>query len=362
MKSTALALCHTSGAHAFDAPILRGSAEEVRLCFALPRTFSRFPRPHDPRRLSHFCFVYERECLNAQSFCTAADDCCQAGTQAGESSANSLWAAAPFYGNCDNVWDLQTSADEMKDTLYPANTGNWKLQAYNECARDYGVDPVVSDIEEGCLGDDNSQCIDLGETAASIIVYQNVCDKYGATAYHNYLQDCRNVAYGICKGNILNKIQQQCPQNSVPTSELSELMDMCEDQVNSMVPIPMEVPTSRPTKKPIDTGRDDRGECGGGGPYDSGSFCYTARQECCSSQKKYDHWPLFCEYYGFDYPPSGLSQSIIPSTFLRVVDCTMCGTSKCASGDTELEDEDIMDDSEEYVHVADHSNGIVSPH
>ena len=248
----------------------------------------------------------------------------------------------------------------MKDTLYPANTGNWKLQAYNECARDYGVDPVVSDIEDGCLGDDNSQCIDLGETAASIIVYENVCNIY-ASAKHNYLQDCRNVAYGICEGSILNKIQQQCPQNSVPTSELSELMDMCEDQVNSMVPIPTEVPTSRPTKKPIDTGRDDRDECRGGGPYDSGSFCYTARQECCSSQKKYDHWPLFCKYYGCDYPPSVLSQSIIPSTFLRVVDCNMCGTSKCASGDTELEDEDIMDDSGEYVHVADHSNGIVSP-
>jgi hypothetical protein len=309
MKSTALALCHTSGAHFFDAPILRGSAKE--------------------------------------SFCTAADDCCQAGTKAGENSANSLWAAAPFYGNCDNVWGLQESADEMKDTLYPLNTGNWKLQAYNECARDYGVDPQVSDIEEGCLGGDSSQCIDLGETAASIIVYQNVCDTESATAYHNYLQDCRDVAYGICEGNILNKIQQQCPQK-VTTQELSELMDMCEDQVNSMVPIPAEIPTHRPTKKPIDTGRDVRGECGGGGPYDSGSFCYTAHQTCCSSQKKYDHWPLFCEYYGFDYPPSGLPQSIIPSTFLAV-DCTMCGTSKCASGDAEREDEDIMDDTEEYA-------------
>ncbi len=291
-----------------------------------------------------------------------------------------MWAAAPFYGNCDNVWDLQLSADEMKDTLYPVNTGNWKLQAYNECARDYGVDPRVSDIEEGCLGDDSSQCIDLGETAASIIVNENVCDSNSATAYHNYLQDCREVAYGICEGNIQNKIQQQCSDKlPVSTSELSQLMGMCEDQVNSMVPIP----TSRPTKKPTDTNRDDRGECAGGGPYDSGSFCYTARQQCCSSQKKYDQWSLFCEFYDFDYPPSGLSHSIIPSTFLAV-DCTMCGTSKCASGDTEFdvvdiedeldgadipndedsvdfEDED-MEDSEEYVHVADRSNGIVSHH
>ena len=267
----------------------------------------------------------------------------------------------------------------MKDTLYPTNTDSWKIQAYNECARDYGVDPQVDEIEEECLQDDSSQCIDLGETAASIIVYDNVCYTYGATTHHDYLQECREVAYGICEGNIQNKIKQQCSDKlPVSTSELSQLMDMCEDQVNSMVPIPAERPTMNPTKKPAGTDRDGRVECAGGGPYDSGSFCYTARQQCCSSQKKYDHSMLFCEYYGFDYPPSGLPRSIIPSTFLSV-DCTMCGTSKCTSDDTKLdvedggvdvpndednvefEDED-MEDSEENVHVADHSNDIVSPH
>jgi hypothetical protein len=264
----------------------------------------------------------------------------------------------------------------MKDTLYPANKADsWQVQAYNECARIYGVDPRVAEIEEGCLGNDSSQCIDLGETAASMIVYESVCGTYVAPyTHHDYLEDCREVAYGICEGDIHNKIQEQCSDMwPVSTSELSQLMDMCEDQVNSMVPpFTTEIPTFMPTHE---TDRDNRGECAGDGPYDSGSFCFTARQQCCSSVKKYNEWPAFCKYYGFDYPPSGLSQIIIPSTFLSV-DCTICGTSKCTSGDTELaldgadtsndeesvdfEDEDV-EYSEQYVLVADYSNGITSP-
>jgi hypothetical protein len=266
----------------------------------------------------------------------------------------------------------------MKDTLYPANEADsWQVQAYNECARIYGVDPRVAEIEEGCLGDDSSQCIDLGETAASMIVYENVCGRYVAPyAHQDYLQDCREVAYGVCEGDIKSKIQEQCSDKwPVSTSELSRLMGMCEDQVNSMVPITTKIPTRRPTRRPTPgTDRDNRGECAGGGPYESGSFCYTARQQCCSSVKKYDAWQAFCKYYGFDYPPIGLFQIIVPSTFLSV-DCTMCGTSKCTSGDTELaldgadtsndyesvdfEDEDVKY-SEEYVLVADHSNDVVS--
>ena len=98
-------------------------------------------------------------------------DSCQAGTQAGITSANSLWANYPFYSDCNKVWDLPTGAETMKNDLYPANTGSWQTDAYNQCARDYGVDPQVAMIEMQCLGDDPDQCIDLGETAASIIVY-----------------------------------------------------------------------------------------------------------------------------------------------------------------------------------------------
>jgi len=336
LKSTILALVHTSS-YAFDAPFFRGSAE----------------------------------------------DACQTGTQAGVNSVNTLWASPTFDSDCDNIWNLPSSADAMKDNLYPLNTGNWKVDAYNGCARDYGVDPRVAEIEEQCLGNDPDQCIELGETAASIIVYANVCDGYSATNHQDYLQTCRDVAYGICEGSSDQKIKEQCiPNWPVSTGKLSQLMGMCEDQVNSMVPITTAIPTFMPTKKPSGN-RDGRNECSSGGPYDIGSFCYIARQQCCSSVKKYDQWQTFCEYYGLPYPGGELSQGIIPWTFLsNDVDCTMCGSSQCASGDAELdvegieyeldgvensngedsadfEDEDMEDAGE--ADVTDHSNDIVSP-
>ncbi len=229
-------------------------------------------------------------------------DSCHAGTQAGITSANSLWANYPFYSDCNKVWDLPTGAETMKNDLYPANTGSWQTDAYNQCARDYGVDPQVAMIEKQCLGDDPDQCIDLGETAASIIVYQNVCMTYSSANYQDYLQQiCRDVAIDICEGSIAEKIQELCSSKyaSITTITLSQLMGMCEEQVNSMVPsttdTPTLIPTNVPTNKP-NGDRDSRGECRGGDPYASGSFCYYARQQCCSSVKKYNQWPNFCQY------------------------------------------------------------------
>ena len=78
-------------------------------------------------------------------------------------------------------------------------------------------------------------CIALGETAASIIVYTNVCDEYSTAKRQDYPQTCREVARGICKGAINDKIKQQCPDKlPVSTTELNFLMGMCVEQVDSM--------------------------------------------------------------------------------------------------------------------------------
>ncbi len=262
-----------------------------------------------------------------------------------------MWARSPFNSNCVKVWDLRTSAETMKDDLYPTNTGSWDVRAYNKCARDYGVDPRVTEIEKQCLGDNPDQCIDLGQTAASMIVYQNVCMTDHSARYQSYLESCRVVAIDICKGSITDKIKVQCPSKSITTDRLVQLMGMCEGQVNSMVPDstpdrntprptkkPTKKPTRRPTNKP-NRDRDGRGECRGGSPYASGSFCYNARQSCCSSVKKYGTWQTFCQYYGLPYP-SELSGGIAPWIF-ATVDCTMCGSKKCPSDDIELDIEDI---------------------
>jgi hypothetical protein len=126
----------------------------------------------------------------------------------------------------------------MKTRNYP-DTGNWKTKSYNQCARD-GADAAVKAIEKECLNDDSSQCTDLGETAAEMIVYNNVCPGQYAAKHTNYKQTCRKVAYGVCQGAIPTKIAQQCSTRDAAkwksTSQLSKLMDMCKGQVNNMTP------------------------------------------------------------------------------------------------------------------------------
>ena len=53
----------------------------------------------------------------------------------------------------------------------------------------------------------------------------NVCDGYSTTKHQDYTQTCREVAYGICKGAIKDKIKQQCPDKlPVSTTELNFLI------------------------------------------------------------------------------------------------------------------------------------------
>ncbi|KAL3823560.1 hypothetical protein ACHAXA_002901 [Cyclostephanos tholiformis] len=153
---------------------------------------------------------------------------CQLGTAAGQMELRILWENSPFDSDCNNAWDLQAAADELKNEEFPDETGSWQTVAYNRCARDYGIDSEVNKILEQCFDDDSSQCISLGETAASIIVYAQVCDGYSAAKQEDYLQTCREVAYGICKGAIDDKIEQQCSgePSSVSTSELYSLMGL----------------------------------------------------------------------------------------------------------------------------------------
>ncbi len=297
---------------------------------------------------------------------------CEAGTQAGIRSINSLWANFPFYSDCTKVWDLPMGAEMMKNDLYPLQT------AYDVCARDLGVDPQVALIEEQCLGDDPQQCIDLGEEAASTIVYQNVCMTSNMGNYQEYWEPiCLGIAIDICEGSIAEIIQEQCPSDyaSITTIILDQLMGMCEGQVNDLVSSTTgtptsSIPTKMPTNKPNNYNRDGRGECRGGYPYESGSFCFTARQQCCSSVKKYDMWESFCLYYGLPYPDE-LSGSITPWTF-STIDCAMCGSTKCPSDDiehdievfeAELDGNRVSNDEESGDFVGeDFEDAFVSPH
>ncbi|KAL7506715.1 hypothetical protein ACHAXN_004503 [Cyclotella atomus] len=76
------------------------------------------------------------------------------------------------------------------------------------------------------------ECNDLGEVAAQMIAYDycpfSMTSTYGHHE-HNYMKECRSVAYGICKGAVYDN---GC--DGISTSELLDLQNQCESQVNSM--------------------------------------------------------------------------------------------------------------------------------
>mmetsp|Transcript_14805 Transcript_14805/g.32163 ORF Transcript_14805/g.32163 Transcript_14805/m.32163 type:complete len:137 (-) Transcript_14805:90-500(-) len=126
----------------------------------------------------------------------------------------------------------------MSDRKYPRNPRNWRTKAYNKCARD-GAEQQVQKIEKECLNDDSSQCEDLGETAAEIIVFANVCrpefDEASSQRNPDYKKTCRQVAYGICKGQISTKINKYCSDKRLSSTKMLRLQDKCKKQIDGMV-------------------------------------------------------------------------------------------------------------------------------
>lgn len=200
LKLTALALVATSSVHASGTFVLRGS-------------------------------------LDNEDVMVEVEASCSEGTKDGQKSVKKLWKNS---GNdCDNSWDLEKRANRMTDRKYPSNSRNWRTKAYNKCARD-GAEEQVQKIEKTCLNDDSGQCVGLGETAAEIIVFDNVCrpEFDQASSSHSppdYKKTCRQVAYGICKGQISTKINEYCSDKRMSSTKLLRLQDKCKRQIDSMV-------------------------------------------------------------------------------------------------------------------------------
>lgn len=280
------------------------------------------------------------------------EDSCTDGKNAGVTEANAMWKNSPFKSNCVYAWsssdpNIDEGAADLKEEEFPDNTGNWQTDTYNECARDYGVDPTVESIKKACF-ENGDNCIDLGSAAASMIANgyaqsHNCVSSYSSdNGSTDYEQQCRDVAIGFCKGDVYNQIAQMCTNDMPSTNELNDMMDDCEDEVNGLVPLPTEPttrkPTSRPTKSPTrkpirNTPDPDRGKCA---REPSSDFCFTARQQCCSSSKKDSKWKPFCDFYGFP-PKAGEQYSWTFNVVDQGIDCTMCGQTKCPKNANHLE-------------------------
>ncbi|KAL7524237.1 hypothetical protein ACHAXR_000487 [Thalassiosira sp. AJA248-18] len=93
----------------------------------------------------------------------------------------------------------------------------------------------MQEIDKKCLGMPD-QCVECGEAAAEEIAY-SFCPKYAKDLMRSvdYQADCREVAYGECKGAIRAKVKDYCGSKPLSTSQLKKLQRKCVKQVNEMV-------------------------------------------------------------------------------------------------------------------------------
>ena len=158
-------------------------------------------------------------------------DSCRDGTIAGRKAINDLWK-----NDCNNAWGLEKSAKRMKDRSYPSTARNPRDAAYNKCARD-AIDKEVKSIEKKCFDDSPSECEEVGELAASVIVNTQVCKSEHYYSKHNsYKKTCRTVATGICQGQITAKIREFCPSDMPSTTKLRNLQNKCSEEVKNLTP------------------------------------------------------------------------------------------------------------------------------
>lgn len=163
---------------------------------------------------------------------------CESGYEDGRTHTWMIWNNK-LGADCYNVWDLERRANILIALKY-SDDSNWKNQSFNECAKD-AVHAEVQRIEKVCLEDDSSQCTELGNTAAELVIENRWCvpERPGISPYtttQDYKANCKEVATSICKGQIPNVANQWISEQAMTTSQMLELQGECEEQVNDMVP------------------------------------------------------------------------------------------------------------------------------
>ena len=109
----------------------------------------------------------------------------------GREAAEDLWD--DMGDDCANAWNFEAAAeDEAEKRGWDEEGNNWEERAYNEGART-GMQEVVDEKEKECLHDSPEQCIELGETAATMIAYE-YCGSASGYSSGNYKVECREVA------------------------------------------------------------------------------------------------------------------------------------------------------------------------
>jgi len=156
--------------------------------------------------------------------CTRGDGTCK-----GSTFCKTTEGTCAGGGRCE---DMTTSCDRSMKQVCGCNGATYD----NECAA-FGVGVSV-DYDRPCgsspVADD---CVEMGDTAAELVVMYNWCSPNTATSnsFPNYASQCKKVATNVCKGQIPSVARRWCSDEAMTTTNLLDLQRKCEDQVNRML-------------------------------------------------------------------------------------------------------------------------------
>ncbi|KAL7548992.1 hypothetical protein ACHAWF_012260 [Thalassiosira exigua] len=166
-------------------------------------------------------------------------DVCREGEQEGKDAMRHAWER--MGEDCDDTIGagnkLSKEANHLKRNY---NGGNWKQKESNRCARN-GVDAEEQAILKDCLSDNTDVCTELAQAAAYRIVQENKhldpdCPQADTFRHqsNNYRQECRQMAYDTCPGEVNNEFRNVCGKS--PSGSLFHNMsNECTSTVNDLL-------------------------------------------------------------------------------------------------------------------------------
>ncbi|KAL3784381.1 hypothetical protein ACHAWO_001627 [Cyclotella atomus] len=149
------------------------------------------------------------------------------GFKRGEERAEAIWRDNG--SDCGYIFSFQDDVDKDLEK----NCSNDSSFCQGARAGSY---KVVKFYEKQCLEDTADECNDLGIAAAQELAFEycpfDASSSFAPESQPDYKEACREVATGICKGAVGDQVMDNgC---TISTSELKDLQDKCERQVDEM--------------------------------------------------------------------------------------------------------------------------------
>ena len=144
-------------------------------------------------------------------------------------------AEGAWSGDCADIWKFDDVCEQIINDKYTVVPGdNWKEKEYKAGGED-GVNDVLEKYQIECTeSGPGVECNPLGDAAARMIANE-FCELEAKWSKPDYEANCRAVAINRCLGKVEEKIEASCPEKDLPTSELLDLQDQCDETVDWLI-------------------------------------------------------------------------------------------------------------------------------